>query len=115
MTGSQPLVVHITGARPNFPKAAPVIRALGALGVRQVLVHTGQNYDYELNQVFFDDVRVPVWEKAAFNAPKATVYSNVTAQPHTDVASIKRLLVDQIVKPVRWEQTMQHAATTVST
>lgn len=47
-------------------------------------------------------------EKAAFNAPKATVYSNVTAQPHTDVASIKRLLVDQIVRPVRWEQTMQH-------
>jgi [acyl-carrier-protein] S-malonyltransferase len=35
------------------------------------------------------------------------VYSNVTAQPHTDAATIKRLLVEQIVKPVRWEQTMQ--------
>jgi [acyl-carrier-protein] S-malonyltransferase len=39
--------------------------------------------------------------------PRKPVYSNVTAQPHTDVASIKRLLIDQIVKPVRWEQTMQ--------
>jgi len=38
------------------------------------------------------------------------VYSNVTAEPHTDAASIKRLLVDQIVKPVRWEQTMQKIA-----
>jgi [acyl-carrier-protein] S-malonyltransferase len=49
-------------------------------------------------------------ERVTFNAPRATVYSNVTAQPHTDGASIKRLLVDQIVKPVRWEQTMQTIA-----
>jgi [acyl-carrier-protein] S-malonyltransferase len=49
-------------------------------------------------------------EKVAFNAPRATVYSNVTAEPHTDSASIKKLLVDQIVKPVRWEQTMQKIA-----
>ncbi|HEY7086886.1 MAG TPA: ACP S-malonyltransferase [Tepidisphaeraceae bacterium] len=46
--------------------------------------------------------------KVKFNAARATVYANVTAQPHSDSASIKRLLVDQIVKPVRWEQTMQH-------
>ncbi len=46
-------------------------------------------------------------ENVVFSAPKCTVYSNVTAQPHMDVASIKRLLVDQIVKPVTWEQTMQ--------
>jgi [acyl-carrier-protein] S-malonyltransferase len=49
-------------------------------------------------------------EKVEFKPPRATVYSNVTAQPHTDSASIKKLLVDQIVKPVRWEQTMQQIA-----
>jgi [acyl-carrier-protein] S-malonyltransferase len=49
-------------------------------------------------------------ETVKFNPPRATVYSNVTAEPHTDAASIKRLLVDQIVKPVRWEQTMQNIA-----
>jgi [acyl-carrier-protein] S-malonyltransferase len=48
--------------------------------------------------------------KASLSAPKATVYSNVTAQPHTDVESIKRLLVDQIVKPVRWAETMTKIA-----
>lgn len=46
-------------------------------------------------------------DKVSFNSPRAVVYANVTAQPHADGASIKRLLVDQIVKPVRWEQTMQ--------
>ena len=37
------LVLHVVGARPNFPKAAPVIHALTALGVPQRLVHTGQH------------------------------------------------------------------------
>ena len=38
-------VAHVVGARPNFMKAAPVIRALAARGVDQRLVHTGQHYD----------------------------------------------------------------------
>jgi [acyl-carrier-protein] S-malonyltransferase len=45
-------------------------------------------------------------ENATFHPPAKPVYSNVTAEPHADVASIKRLLVEQIVSPVRWEQTM---------
>jgi [acyl-carrier-protein] S-malonyltransferase len=46
-------------------------------------------------------------DKVEIRPPKFTVYSNVTATPHTDPESIRRLLVDQITKPVRWEQTMQ--------
>jgi [acyl-carrier-protein] S-malonyltransferase len=42
----------------------------------------------------------------AFAAPRQRVYSNVTAQAHGDVESIKSRLVEQIVSPVRWEQTM---------
>ncbi len=47
-------------------------------------------------------------QNIAMQGLRATVYANVTAQPHTDSASIKRLLVEQIIKPVRWEQTMQN-------
>jgi len=46
-------------------------------------------------------------QRASMQMPRKTVYSNVTAKPHTDVESIRKLLIDQIVKPVRWEQTMQ--------
>jgi [acyl-carrier-protein] S-malonyltransferase len=46
-------------------------------------------------------------DKVSFAGPRVTVYSNVTARPHTDTASIKRLLVEQITQAVRWEQTMQ--------
>lgn len=52
-------VVHITGARPNFPKAAPVLRALSELGVPQQLVHTGQHYDEKLSEVFFRQLGLP--------------------------------------------------------
>ncbi len=54
-----PLVVHVVGARPNFMKAAPVIAALGARGVRQQLVHTGQHYDAALSDVFFRELDLP--------------------------------------------------------
>ncbi|HWE03090.1 MAG TPA: ACP S-malonyltransferase [Tepidisphaeraceae bacterium] len=42
-----------------------------------------------------------------FSAPNVTVFSNVTALPHGDVASIKQRLVEQIVSPVQWERTMK--------
>ncbi|MBQ1017257.1 UDP-N-acetylglucosamine 2-epimerase (non-hydrolyzing) [Micromonospora sp. D93] len=53
------IVLHVTGARPNFPKAAPVIRALDRHGVRQRLVHTGQHYDERMSEVFFRQLRLP--------------------------------------------------------
>ena len=54
-----PLVLHVTGARPNFPKAAPVIAALAERGVQQQLVHTGQHYDEKLSDVFFRQLGLP--------------------------------------------------------
>jgi UDP-N-acetylglucosamine 2-epimerase (non-hydrolysing) len=53
------LVLHVTGARPNFPKAAPVIRALTQRGTGQLLVHTGQHYDRHLSEVFFQQLGLP--------------------------------------------------------
>lgn len=54
------LIVHVTGARPNFPKAAPVIEALGAReSIEQILVHTGQHYDDKMSDVFFRQLGIP--------------------------------------------------------
>jgi [acyl-carrier-protein] S-malonyltransferase len=50
------------------------------------------------------------FERVQFHQPSGVprvVYSNVTAEPHGTVESIKERLIQQIVKPVRWEQTMQ--------
>lgn len=50
-------VMTIVGTRPELIKMSRVISEFD-LHTRHVLVHTGQNYDYELNQVFFDDLGI---------------------------------------------------------
>jgi UDP-N-acetylglucosamine 2-epimerase (non-hydrolysing) len=50
----------IVGARPNFVKIAPIMRALKARGTFAVrLIHTGQHYDVAMNAVFFEELSIP--------------------------------------------------------
>ena len=50
----------VAGARPNFVKISPVIRALkNVSGVGVVLVHTGQHYDYGMSASFFEELALP--------------------------------------------------------
>ena len=49
----------IVGARPNFVKIAPILRALCAAGFAARLIHTGQHYDVEMNAVFFRELEIP--------------------------------------------------------
>lgn len=49
----------VVGARPNFVKAAALVRALRVNGVSFLLVHTGQHYDRAMSEVFFRDLDLP--------------------------------------------------------
>jgi len=56
----------VAGARPNFMKIAPIVRELRAKSNEQrakdiswKIVHTGQHYDYEMSQSFFDELEIP--------------------------------------------------------
>jgi UDP-N-acetylglucosamine 2-epimerase (non-hydrolysing) len=51
-------LLHVVGARPNFPKLAPVHRAGREAGLSQVVVHTGQHYDDALSHSFFRDLGI---------------------------------------------------------
>lgn len=56
----RPVVLCVVGARPNFMKIAPVMRALASQGrVDARLVHTGQHYDYAMNEAFFRQLDIP--------------------------------------------------------
>ncbi|WP_079226962.1 non-hydrolyzing UDP-N-acetylglucosamine 2-epimerase [Pseudomonas putida] len=54
-------VFTVVGARPQFIKAAVVSRALAEADfpVREILVHTGQHYDNNMSDVFFDELSIP--------------------------------------------------------
>ncbi|MGQ0604436.1 MAG: non-hydrolyzing UDP-N-acetylglucosamine 2-epimerase [Anaerolineales bacterium] len=51
-------IISVVGARPEFIQAAPVSRALRA-GHIELLLHTGQHYDYKMSQTFFDELDIP--------------------------------------------------------
>lgn len=52
-------VMTVVGTRPEIIRLSKVMSALDASpAVEHILVHTGQNYDYELNQIFFDDLQI---------------------------------------------------------
>lgn len=51
-------IASVVGARPNFVKLAPVSRELRK-EFDEVIIHTGQHYNYEMDRIFFDDMGIP--------------------------------------------------------
>ena len=81
-------VMTIVGTRPELIKMSRVIAELDKY-VKHVLVHTGQNYDHELNQVFFDDLEIRKPDHflgAAGENAAQTMCLRASDQPTTTIA-----------------------------
>jgi UDP-N-acetylglucosamine 2-epimerase len=59
MEASKIKLIHILAARPNFIKAAPVIKALNEANFYNLIIHTDQHYDYKLSEIFFQELAIP--------------------------------------------------------
>ena len=82
-----------------------VLQAAEAGGFKATALKVAGAFHSPLMQPAADRMRAEL-ERVSFRPPQKPVYSNVTAHPHRDAASIKQLLVEQIVSPVHWEDTM---------
>ncbi|WEU41074.1 MAG: UDP-N-acetylglucosamine 2-epimerase (non-hydrolyzing) [Candidatus Odinarchaeum yellowstonii] len=51
-------ISSVVGARPNFIKLAALFKELGKK-FPQIIIHTGQHYDYEMDRIFFDELKIP--------------------------------------------------------
>jgi UDP-N-acetylglucosamine 2-epimerase (non-hydrolysing) len=57
---TMPLIYLVAGARPNFMKIAPIVRALQSQDALTFkIIHTGQHYDRDMNEVFFEELGIP--------------------------------------------------------
>jgi UDP-N-acetylglucosamine 2-epimerase (non-hydrolysing) len=79
-----PLVTFVVGARPNFMKAAPVLRGLEAFDT--LLVHTGQHYDPEMSDVFIGELGLP--EPDVFLGVGSGSHADQTARALEGVARV---------------------------
>ena len=77
-------LMTIVGTRPEIIRLAAVIKKCDKY-FDQILVHTGQNYDYELNQVFFDDLglRAPDFYLDAVGGNLGETIGNIIAKSYT--------------------------------
>ncbi len=77
-------IITVVGTRPEIIRLSSIIKKLNISPfVEHILVHTGQNYDYELNDIFFKD----------FNIEKPKYYLN-SAKPGSSMGTIGNILID---------------------
>ena len=70
----------VVGTRPEIIRLSRVMAALDASeAIEHVIVHTGQNYDYELNQIFFDDLKI--YDAALTAEQVAGIYNSGSILP----------------------------------
>ncbi len=86
-------IISVVGARPNFMKIAPFIRAIekhnsgSVLQVDHLLVHTGQHYDHRMSQAFFD----------ALDIPPADIHLEVGSGSHAEQVGNTMIAFEKVV------------------
>ncbi len=87
-------IISIVGARPNFMKIAPFIRAIKAHNetsdkkIEHILVHTGQHYDIRMSQKFFDEL----------NIPPADIHLGIGSGTHAEQVGKTMIEFEKVVK-----------------
>ncbi len=81
-------IVTIVGTRPNFMKAAPLIEEFKRNKIENILVHTGQHYDKEMSQLFFDDLGLP----------KPDEYLNASNSESKDIKAFLKSAIREALK-----------------
>ena len=85
-------VLTVVGTRPEIIRLSRVMVALdSSLAIEHVIVHTGQNYDYELNQIFFDDLQIR----------KPDYFLNAAGTTATETIGKILINIDQLLEDVK--------------
>jgi [acyl-carrier-protein] S-malonyltransferase len=97
--------IVISGELEKITQACELARAAGAK--RAVPLPVAGAYHSRLMSGAQPKVKA-LLDGVSMNPPKAKVIANVTARPHQDVPDIRARLVEQVVSPVRWEESVRY-------
>lgn len=97
--------IVISGEEPAIDKACELLKAAGAK--RALKLKVGGAFHSPCMEPARAELAAAI-ESTEFHTPICPVYQNVDAQPHTEPAEIKALLVAQLTAPVRWTQTVRN-------
>ena len=85
-------VMTVVGTRPEIIRLACVLKKLDSSeAIEHILVHTGQNYDYELNEVFFEDLELK----------KPDYFLNAAGKNATETAGLILINIDPVLEKVQ--------------
>jgi [acyl-carrier-protein] S-malonyltransferase len=97
--------IVISGALRACERAAEIARQIGAMKVVPLAV-AGAFHTPIMRPA--DERLAAALEKVSLRTPRIPVVSNVDARPHRDPEEIRRLLIRQVIEPVRWEDSMRY-------
>jgi UDP-GlcNAc3NAcA epimerase len=82
-------LLSILGARPQFIKAAALSRALKEYpAIEHIIVHTGQHYDINMSQVFFEEMQIP----------KSDYYLGINGKSHAEMTGMMMIELERVVQ-----------------
>jgi UDP-GlcNAc3NAcA epimerase len=80
-------VLSVVGNRPQFIKSAPMSLALRERGIEEIVLHSGQHWDPEMSQVFFDELEIP---EPAYRLDLRTADAAAMAVPIREIVARER-------------------------
>jgi UDP-N-acetylglucosamine 2-epimerase len=78
------IVLSVVGNRPQFIKSAPLSVALREQGIEEIVLHTGQHYDRELSDIFFEELELP---EPQYSLGLATADPDIMRPPIADAVA----------------------------
>ena len=80
-------VMHVVGNRPQFIKLAPVSREMRKRNIEEIIIHTGQHYDKNMSDIFFEELGIP----------KPTRNLNVGSGSHAQTTAKAMIALEEVM------------------
>lgn len=106
------MIMHIVGNRPQFIKLAPVSKEISKRGYHQMIVHTGQHYDENMSDIFFEELEIQKPDKNL--AIGSGTHAQMTGKAMIEIENVlKEYLPDGVILYGDTDSTLAGAIATV--